>query len=113
MTKIFSLLIIITLFMGCIATKSQIKAKMDPLVGKDINYVIINWGAPTNVYKLPSGGLSIYTWLYQGGSYITATQYAGVTYGQTGQSYCKIELTTNDQNVIIKYRTEGDCVIKK
>ena len=86
---------------------------MDPWIGQSINSLIMKWGAPTTVYKLPGGEMTTYTWIYKGGSYITASQYAGVTYGQAGQSYCRFDWTANGQNVIVSYRSEGECVIKK
>ena len=110
MAKSLALIIITALLVGCAASKSKIKKNIDPWIGQNINSLILKWGAPTTVYKLPSGEMTTYTWIYRGGSYITPYLYAGATYVQ---SYCRFDWTANGQNIIISYRSEGECVIKK
>src|SRR5262245_8722708 len=50
---------------------TQIRAVMDPWVGRDINALITEWGAPSGVFPMPDGRATIYTWLYQGGTLIS------------------------------------------
>lgn len=115
MKRIILNLFIISLVIltGCASTQKQIKAKYDPMIGQSINSIITGWGAPTKVYKIPNNGGNIYTWIYNGPEVISAYQYGNYGYASSSQSSCKVDWITNTSNIIVSYRTEGQCRVGK
>jgi len=111
--KLAVLIIVVALFMGCVASNAQIKKAMDPWIGNRIDALVMKWGAPSGTREL-QGGIVVYTWVYNGGSYATVTQlpYTNALIANQYSSYCRFDWFADSEGVIINYRHEGECVIK-
>jgi len=104
------------LLISCATPAHIIRQKFDPWVGQEISNLILKWGEPSSVYKLPNGNGSIYKWEYasQPVNNISMINYGNMSYGYSTptQNFCKVEWITNQFDIIDSYRWEGRCKVK-
>jgi len=116
MKKIILIISISLLLISCATPAHIIRQRLDPWVGNDISTLILQWGAPTSVYKLPNGTGTIYKWEYasQPVNNISMINYGYMSYGYSThtQNFCRIEWITNQFDKIESYRWEGKCKVK-
>lgn len=103
------------LMFGCASSSKKIQASWNPWIGHNIDTLIMKWGTPSNVYNRAGSGYIVYTWLYQGGTLITANYFPSINtgYASAYTPYCRVDWTTTQDGTIIRYRWEGSCRVTK
>ena len=124
MVRKIALVMLILLVSGC-ATTAKYHAILETWVNRDINQLIEEWGYPHNSLKLPNGNT---VYIYGSADrYITPVQtfttfhaVGDKLYADTmvmgGQSYtywCRTFFEVNSENLIIKWRTEGNSCVSR
>ena len=101
--------------MSCTTYSTESYTKVcDSWKGSDINKLLMNWGIPSDEYTMPNGD-KMYTWLWIGGSVITAgySDWLNMAYANKVTYWCKTTFTVNQAGIIYFWKWEGNnCVAK-
>lgn len=82
--------------------RQKFEAALNSWIGTDINGLIMTWGAPNGVYKMPNQNI-IYTWQNTGG--MPAPDGGEIII------FCKISIFTDPHGRIFNWQAQGnDCV---
>jgi len=106
-----ALCIAISCIVGCASTE-KFKKQMDTWLGADINTTMMQWGPPSSQYDMPNGNRQ-YTWLYVGGTLVTANynQYLGMVTAGAVTYWCQVSLTVVPSGQIIAWQAKGNSCL--
>ncbi len=97
------------LIAGC-ATGGGFQNLMNSWVGNDVKNTIMAWGATSDVFTLPNGN-RMYTWLYVGGTRVTANynSYLNMVTAGSVTYWCKTSFTANGDDRIIAWQGRSNA----
>ena len=83
---------------------------MDTWLGGDINRTMMQWGSPSSQYNMPNGNKQ-YTWLYVGGTLVTANynKYLGMVTAGAVTYWCQVTFTVVPSGQIIAWQAKGNA----
>lgn len=93
------------------ATTGKFKANMDSWLGGDVNRAIMQFGAPSNTYKLPNGS-TMFTWLWVGNSIVTTnySAYLNLVTTTSTTMWCQVSFTADGTGRVAAWQARGnDC----
>ena len=107
-TKTWILIVMIFLSHGC-ATTANYEKKLDSWKGSHINKLIDSWGYPDNSFKAPNGN-TVYVYRT---SRTLGYQIPNTAIIAPINKSCTTWIESNDEQIIVDWRTKGnECVAK-
>lgn len=87
---------------GCAASAPEVRARLgQEYIGKNVDALVVQWGPPTNMFKMNSGQGS-YVWQLSAFTDIAV----GDGYGTASTSYCKVSVITSPTGIVVQLDTE-------
>jgi hypothetical protein len=87
---------------GCAASRQEVAARLgDQFIGQNVDSLVVQFGPPTNTFKMNSGQSS-YVWQ------LTAVTDIAVDrgYGQASTRFCKVSVIASPVGIVTQLNTE-------
>ena len=103
-------IVVIMLLLASCATNQKYSDILGTWTGENVNDLITSWGPPSEEYTKPDGDV-IYTWLFVGGTQVTANynSYLNMATANSVTYWCKSSFTVGDDNIVKNWRWEGNA----
>ena len=105
----FAVAFAIALLASC-ATTGKYQRVLQSWMGADVNRPMQVWGPPSSEYRMPNGD-TMYTWLWVGGTLVTASynQYWNMVTAGSVTYWCKTTFTAGSTGILYNWRWEGNA----
>lgn len=92
------------------ATAGGFKKQMNSWLGSDVNQMLTSWGPPSQTFAMPNGS-TMYSWLYVGGTQITANynQYLNMVTASSRTVWCQVSVTTDQGARVSGWQARGNA----